>query len=219
MNEDLSQRALIQTRDQAWQESGAKGVWMKPLARVTDPHGRSTSMVRIDPGACWDPTHLDWGLELFVVDGNCQSEELQLRKGDYVYLPATAVRALTSVAGCTLFAEEGAHSDGDDELVHVHSDATPWLPGQGKLRVMPLHAHGPQSAALVQWPDGERFLPHRHMGGEEILVLSGVFMDEHGEYPVGTWLRSPHLSNHHPFVKHETVILVKVGHLLAAQTS
>jgi len=26
------------------------------------------------------------------------------------------------------------------------------------------------------------------------LVLDGVFEDEHGTYPKGSWLRSPHLS-------------------------
>lgn len=78
---------------------------------------------------------------------------------------------------------------------------------------MPLHEHGGRSTALVKWPAGERFLPHRHWGGEEILVLSGTFMDEHGVYPTGTWLRNPHSSQHNPFVEDATTILVKVGHL------
>ena len=28
----------------------------------------------------------------------------------------------------------------------------------------------------------EHFLPHKHWGGEEIFVLSWIFMDEHGTY-------------------------------------
>ena len=67
--------------------------------------------------------------------------------------------------------------------------------------------------ALVHWPAGERFIPHEHWGGEEIFVLSGTFRDEHGTYPKGTWIQSPHLSTHHPFVEGETVIFVKTGHL------
>ena len=57
-------------------------------------------------------------------------------------------------------------------------------------------------------------MSHQHWGGEEIFVLSGTFKDEHGVYPTGTWLRNPHLSRHHPFVEDETIILVKVGHLV-----
>ena len=30
-------------------------------------------------------------------------------------------------------------------------------------------------------------------------MLDGVFEDEHGTYPKGSWLRSPHLSEHNPF--------------------
>ena len=72
---------------------------------------------------------------------------------------------------------------------------------------------GDEGTALVHWPAGERFIPHQHWGGEEILVLSGTFRDEHGTYPKGTWIQSPHLSAHHPFVEEETVIFVKTGHL------
>lgn len=53
--------------------------------------------------------------------------------------------------------------------------------------------------------------------GEEILVLDGVFEDEHGRYPKGSWLRSPHLSEHHPFTGPDgALIYVKTGHLAAA---
>jgi len=45
-------------------------------------------------------------------------------------------------------------------------------------------------------------------------VLSGTFQDEHGSYPKHTWIRSAHLSQHHPFVEETTIILVKVGHLM-----
>lgn len=52
---------------------------------------------------------------------------------------------------------------------------------------------------------------------KEILVLSGVFEDEYGSYPAGTWLRSPHLSRHQPFSRSGCTIYVKTGHLMVAQ--
>jgi len=42
------------------------------------------------------------------------------------------------------------------------------------------------------------FQPHVHRGGEEILVLAGVFEDEFGRYSVGSWLRNPPGSVHRP---------------------
>ncbi len=44
-------------------------------------------------------------------------------------------------------------------------------------------------------------------------MLSGTFRDKYGVYPKGTWIQSPHLSTHRPFVEEETVIFVKTGHL------
>ena len=81
---------------------------------------------------------------------------------------------------------------------------------------MPLHSFGQEYIALVKWPANEVFPKHQHIGGEEVLVLSGIFKDELGEYPVGTWTRSPHLSEHTPYTDQETIIWVKTGHLLTA---
>ena len=45
-------------------------------------------------------------------------------------------------------------------------------------------------------------------------MLEGVFRDEDGEYPAGSWLRSPRWSRHTPFTGPEgATIFVKVGHL------
>ena len=102
---------------------------------------------------------------------------------------------------------------GDTEQVIVDTMLQAWQPGIGALEVMPLHSYLGESAALVKWPAGEKFQAHKHFGGEEIFVIKGEFIDEHGRYPQGTWIRSPHLSEHSPYVEQETIILVKVGHL------
>ncbi|HSG62754.1 MAG TPA: cupin domain-containing protein, partial [Pseudomonadales bacterium] len=72
--------------------------------------------------------------------------------------------------------------------------------------------------ALVRWQPNTRFQRHTHWGGEEILVLEGTFYDEKGTYPKGTWLRSPHMSEHQPYTKEDgALIYVKVGHLSVDQ--
>ena len=54
------------------------------------------------------------------------------------------------------------------------------MPG---LSVMPLHEHDGVSTALVRWAPNTRFNQHAHPGGEEILVLQGLFRDDAGDYP------------------------------------
>ena len=127
--------------------------------------------------------------------------------------PPEEAGAGSTATGCTLYVRSGPFAENDQELVHSQAGEEPWLAGYGNLRVKSLHAMGDEGTALVHWPAGERFISHQHWGGEEILVLSGTFRDEHGTYPKGTWIQSPHLSTHHPFVEEETVIFVKTGHL------
>jgi len=84
------------------------------------------------------------------------------------------------------------------------------------LSVLPLYEHEGVSTALVRWAPDTRFNKHTHPGGEEILVLEGLFRDEDGEYPAGTWLRNPRWSRHTPFTGAEgALIYVKVGGLAA----
>ncbi len=54
--------------------------------------------------------------------------------------------------------------------------------------------------------------------GEEILVLEGVFSDEHGSYEAGTYLRNPPGSRHTPFSRQGCVILVKLDQFDAEDT-
>ncbi|HPE02441.1 MAG TPA: cupin domain-containing protein, partial [Burkholderiaceae bacterium] len=41
------------------------------------------------------------------------------------------------------------------------------------------------------------------------------FEDEHGAYPAGTWIRSPHGSHHAPWSTQGCTLYVATGHLPA----
>ncbi|MFM7512451.1 MAG: cupin domain-containing protein [Cyanobium sp.] len=47
------------------------------------------------------------------------------------------------------------------------------------------------ATSIVRDAPGSRFERHGYPGGEEIVVLDGVFQDKHGTYPAGSWLRNP----------------------------
>jgi quercetin dioxygenase-like cupin family protein len=78
----------------------------------------------------------------------------------------------------------------------------PWLPSpDGSVRRRMLDRIGDEVAratSIVRYPPGSRFPPHSHGLGEEFLVLDGVFSDEHGDYPPGTYVRNPPGSAHAP---------------------
>ena len=211
---NFDQQVVIKTAQLPWQHSPSHGVLRKPLAREEAEQGHATSIVRYQPGASFSEHGHPKGEEILVLDGVFSDHTGDYPTGSYLRNPPGFNHSPFSHQGCTLLVKLHQFQQGDTSQVRINTLETPWLPGQGGLEVMPLHQFGCESTALVKWPAGERFKAHRHYGGEEIFVLSGEFIDEHGRYPKGTWLRSPHLSEHFPFVEQETVIFVKTGHLI-----
>ncbi|MBI3504939.1 MAG: cupin domain-containing protein [Proteobacteria bacterium] len=67
-----------------------------------------------------------------------------------------------------------------------------------------------RATSLVRYAAGSAFPAHDHALGEEFLVLSGVFADEHGDYPAGTYVRNPPGSRHAPRTAPGCTILVKL---------
>ena len=215
LNMDFAQRVVVETAAQEWLPSPSPGVLRKPLARDGAESGHATSVVRYEPGARFDRHEHPGGEEIFVLEGVFSDETGDYGPGTYLRNPIGSGHAPHSEAGCTIFVKLHQFSPRDQQPVVIDTNITPWLQGYGGLQVMPLHEFEHEHVALVKWPAGEVFQPHRHYGGEEIFVLSGEFCDEHGRYPAGSWLRSPHMSAHHPFVEEPTVIFVKTGHLAA----
>jgi anti-sigma factor ChrR (cupin superfamily) len=67
-----------------------------------------------------------------------------------------------------------------------------------------------RATSIVRYAPSSHFSPHVHGGGEEFLVLDGVFQDEHGDYPVGSYVRNPPHSSHAPGSETGCVIFVKL---------
>lgn len=98
--------------------------------------------------------------------------------------------------------------------VIVHSDQLEWQasPMRGVDRRM-LDRIGDEVAratTIVRYAPGSKFSAHTHTGGEEFVVLEGVFQDEHGDYSAGTYVRNPPTSQHTPGSDDGCVIFVKL---------
>ncbi len=77
-----------------------------------------------------------------------------------------------------------------------------------------LELSGPAEAgrvtSIVRYDPGSRFPAHPHPDGEEILVLDGVFSDESGDYPKGSYLLNPEGFSHAPSSDAGCVLFVKL---------
>lgn len=214
MNANLNQRAVIQSNQLPWIDSPSVGVQRKLLERDGEEVARATSIVRYAAGSQFASHTHDLGEEILVLDGVLSDEFGNFGQGTYIKNPPGSSHAPYSQSGCTLFVKLRHLNPDDNQRIVINTLSMEWFPGLVPgLSVMPLSEFGTQHTALVRWAPGTQFKPHRHYGGEEIYVVSGTFEDEFGQYPAGTWIRSPHLSTHHPFSNEGCVIFVKTGHL------
>lgn len=221
LNTDYTMRIVIDTAALPWQPSPAPGVERKLLERDGEEVARATSLVRYAPGARFAMHRHDAGEEIFVLQGTFADEVGSYPAGTYLKNPPGSAHAPSSPEGCVLFVKLRYQEPEDCIRIVIDTAEATWQPGLvDGLSVLPLATLATQHTALVRWAPGTVFNPHRHYGGEEIFVLDGLFEDEHGRYPAGSWLRSPHLSQHRPFSREGCTILVKTGHLpVAAQAA
>ena len=217
LNMDFTLAACVHPNDQQWNKSPADGVSRIPLEREAAESGHTTSFVRFEPGSFFPEHSHPQGEELYVLDGVFSDENGDYPAGTYIRNPPGSRHKPFTKEGCTLFVKLDQFQEGDNKHVVIRPEEQKWHAGIGNLKVLSLHTYNTESTALVHWPENEVFQPHTHWGGEEIVVIKGKFIDEYGEYPAGSWVRSPHMSKHFPRVEEETLILVKVGHLNGAE--
>ena len=67
-----------------------------------------------------------------------------------------------------------------------------------------------RATKLVRYAPGSSFSTYIHKGGEECLVIEGVFQDEHGDFPVSTHVPNPVYPKHTPRADNGATIFVKL---------
>ncbi len=98
--------------------------------------------------------------------------------------------------------------------VVVHSDRLDWQPspmkGVDRRMLDRIGGEVARATTIVRYAPGSSFSAHTHTGGEEFIVLDGVFQDEHGDFPAGTYVRNPPTSSHTPGSAPGCTIFVKL---------
>jgi anti-sigma factor ChrR (cupin superfamily) len=97
---------------------------------------------------------------------------------------------------------------------HVHTDTLDWVPspmkGVDRRMLDRIGGEVARATSIVRYAEGSAFPEHTHSGGEEFIVLEGVFQDEHGDYPAGTYVRNPVGTHHIPRSDPGCTIFVKL---------
>ena len=101
-----------------------------------------------------------------------------------------------------------------DKAVALDTDAMDWvpspMPGVDRRMLDRIGEEVARATSIVRYAPGSHFSEHTHSGGEEFIVLDGVFQDEHGDYPAGTYVRNPPTTSHTPGAEDGCTIFVKL---------
>jgi hypothetical protein len=96
----------------------------------------------------------------------------------------------------------------------VHAARVAWvsspMPGVERRMLDRIGDEVARATSIVRYAPNSAFSSHVHGGGEEFLVLDGVFQDEHGDFPAGSYIRNPPTSRHTPRSAPGCTILVKL---------
>lgn len=96
----------------------------------------------------------------------------------------------------------------------IHAAALEWTPspmaGVDRRMLDRIGGEVARATSIVRYAPKSHFSRHTHGGGEEFLVLEGVFQDEHGDYPAGYYIRNPPTSAHTPGSEAGCTIFVKL---------
>jgi anti-sigma factor ChrR (cupin superfamily) len=100
------------------------------------------------------------------------------------------------------------------QRVLIHTNALDWTPspmaGVERRMLDRIGGEVARATSIVRYVPCSHFATHVHGGGEEFIVLDGVFQDEHGDYPTGTYVRNPPTTHHTPGSASGCVIFVKL---------
>ncbi len=100
------------------------------------------------------------------------------------------------------------------ERVAMHGADIPWkaspMAGVDRRMLDRLGDEVARATTIVRYAPDSHFSPHVHTGGEEFFVLEGVFQDEHGDFPAGSYIRNPPESSHTPGSQEGCTIFVKL---------
>ena len=101
-----------------------------------------------------------------------------------------------------------------DRSVSVKTADLDWVPapmkGVDRRMLDRIGGEVARATSIVRYAKGSAFPEHTHSGGEEFIVLEGVFQDEHGDYPPGTYVRNPVGTHHVPGSEPGCTIFVKL---------
>ncbi|HHI89000.1 MAG TPA: cupin [Hellea balneolensis] len=219
INADLRYPASARTPDLCRVLTGEMGIERQYFERnLTEDVKRASYIEHMRAGARAEPHSHAGGEEILVLSGTFSDESGTYSEGFYLRCPPGSSHTHLARTDCTLLVKQGQFARFDRKSVRLDTSCAnaAWEDGPHGIKTLRLHKSLYEHVALALWPAGLKLDPTRFVGGLELYVLSGRFVDEFGDHKAGDWLRIPAGHEHRPRAIEPTKLYIKTGHLPAS---
>jgi anti-sigma factor ChrR (cupin superfamily) len=211
VNADCTKLVIVPPDKMIWESTGVNGVSQMVLERINHSNlGRETALLRLDPGSELPPEVQDARLELFVVEGSFSDGHAEYGPRTFVMNPVGTTYKASSKDGCVLYVKRLKGFSSDVERVATDIETADWEPfGHRVAEVVHFYRDAARNvtARVGRVFPNAQVMEHDHPGGEEVLILDGVFKDQFGDGTPGTWLRYPIGLAHAPYTGDEGALI------------
>lgn len=94
------------------------------------------------------------------------------------------------------------------DIYHIESNKEDWKKLNDGVEMLVLRFQPGEVRVLLRFAPGKGYQHHRHLSGEEVFVIDGVYKDMGKEYQSGSYLYYPPNSDHAPTTTTGCTILV-----------
>ena len=194
LNEDMSIRAVMDTREMDWAPSPAGAVLRKRLHLVGEVEsGQVTTFVRYLAGSSFPEHDHPEGEEIFVIKGTFSDHLGDAHEGTHLLNPEGFRHAPHSETGCLILVKLRQYGGEGREFRRTLTRDMRWETTTRRgIEQKTLYEDDrfPDVTCLERWAPGAAPGPREFPGGAEFFVIEGAFEDSEGRYPGGTWLLS-----------------------------
>lgn len=203
----------MNAKDIVWEPTPYPGIWFGCFeANHSIQEHPLTMLTRFDPGGFFAPHDHPDGEEILVVQGMFADETGEYPAGSYLLNPEWFHHSPYSPNGCITFVKLRHHGGKDRNQIRANIHLLPWVSSSiPQIKVKPLYQQPgfPETVQIERWEPGTHLFWRSESMVKEIFVLEGVWADELGEYPAGTWLRYPPNCAYTPSSPEGCVLYVK----------
>jgi anti-sigma factor ChrR (cupin superfamily) len=213
IHNNLWQRVALLPRMLTWHQTIYTGIWFACFECDDEVQDHPVTMLtRFDPGGFFPLHGHPGGEEILVLQGHFADETGVYPPGSYMLNPEGFIHRPYSDDGCLSFVKLRQHGGTTRQQVKTTIQNLSWENGvipQIQVKFLYKQIDFPEKVWIEQWQPGTALSNVVESEVKEIFVIEGIWSDELGDYPMGSWLRYPPDSPYNPSSATGCMVYVK----------